>query len=33
MNGQKRTITFDGWLAKMGKYCYDTKFLYIIFDT
>jgi len=30
MNGQKGTITFEGRSTKMGKYCYDTKFLYII---
>jgi hypothetical protein len=27
MNGQKGTITFEGWSTKMVKYCYDTKFL------
>ena len=27
MNDQKRTKAFEGWLTKMGKNCYDTKFL------
>lgn len=30
MNGQKGTIAFEGWLTKMRKNCYDTKFLSIL---